>query len=128
MVDVVLRGRAEPMATVLRVIRKVVRTGQGDGLVITGEAGIGKSALLTAVLREAGRLGAVCGTVRADRIGRIVPGGPLLTALRDGPDPVIPAETAEPLAALTGQPRRHRGDSTHAAAAGQRAGQPSLPA
>ena len=73
MADVVLRGRSEPVATVLGVVRKVVRTGQGDGLVITGEAGIGKSALLTAVLREAGRLGAACGTVRADRIGRIVP-------------------------------------------------------
>jgi len=106
MVDVVLRGRSEPMATALGVVRKVVRTGQGDGLVITGEAGIGKSALLTAVLREAGRLGAACGTVRADRIGRIVPGGPLLTALRDGPDPVLAAETAEPLAALTSQPLR----------------------
>jgi DNA replication protein DnaC len=58
MADVVLRGRSEPMASALGVVRKVVRTGQGDGLVITGEAGIGKSALLTAVLREAGRLGA----------------------------------------------------------------------
>jgi predicted ATPase len=58
------------------------------------------------VLREAGRLGAACGTVRADRIGRIVPGGPLLTALRDGPDPVLAAETADLLAALTGQPLR----------------------
>jgi DNA-binding CsgD family transcriptional regulator len=106
MADVVLRGRSEPMATALGVVRKVVRTGQGDGLVITGEAGIGKSALLTAVLREAGRLGAGCGTVRADRIGRIVPGGPLLTGLRDGPDPVLAAETAEPLAALVSQPLR----------------------
>ena len=78
MADVVLRGRSAPMASALGVVRKVVRTGQGDGLVITGEAGIGKSAPLTAVLREAGRLGAACGTVRADRIGRIVPGGPLL--------------------------------------------------
>jgi hypothetical protein len=58
------------------------------------------------VLREAGRLGAACGTLRADLISRIVPGGPLLTALRDGPDPVLEAETAESLAALTGQPLR----------------------
>ncbi len=40
MVDVVLRGRYEPMATALGVVRKVVRTGRGGGLVITGEAGI----------------------------------------------------------------------------------------
>ncbi len=54
---VVLRGRSEAMSAALAVIRQVIRTGQGAGLVVTGEAGIGKSALVTAVVREAGRLG-----------------------------------------------------------------------
>jgi DNA replication protein DnaC len=75
MAGVVLRGRSGPMAVALGLIRKVIQTGQGAGLVITGEAGIGKSALLSAVLQEATRLGVVCGLVRADRIGRVVPGG-----------------------------------------------------
>jgi hypothetical protein len=44
MAGVVLRGRSAPMTSALGVVRKVVRTGQGDGLVITGEADIGKSA------------------------------------------------------------------------------------
>jgi DNA-binding CsgD family transcriptional regulator len=71
---------------------------------VTGEAGIGKSALLSAAVREAGRLGALCGSVRADRIGRIVPGGPLLTALRDGPTPVLPADGFRSLESAAGQP------------------------
>jgi DNA-binding CsgD family transcriptional regulator len=102
--DMVLRGRSEQMTVALGLIRKVMRTGQGLGLVITGEAGIGKSVLLSAVVREAARLGAACGFVRADRIGRVVPAGPLLTALRDGPDPVLPAASFAPLESLAGQP------------------------
>ena len=104
MAGVVLQGRSEPMGSALGLIRKVMRTGQGASVVITGEAGIGKSALLSAVLREAVRLGAVCGSVRADRIGRIVPRGPLLTALRDGPDPVLSAQAYAPLDSLASQP------------------------
>ncbi len=57
MAHVVPRGRLEPMATALGLIRKVMRTGQGGGLVITGEGGIGKSALLPAIVREAAQDG-----------------------------------------------------------------------
>jgi DNA-binding CsgD family transcriptional regulator len=101
---VVLRGRSEAMSSALALIRQVVRTGQGGGLVVTGEAGIGKSALLSAVMREAGRLGVRCGSVKADRIGRIVPGGPLLTGLREGADPVLPADAFRSLGSAADQP------------------------
>ncbi len=104
MAGIVLRGRSEPMTTALGLLRRVIQTGQGGGLVVTGEAGIGKSALVSAVLREAARLGVVCGLVRADRIGRVVPGGPLLTALRDGLDPVLSADAFAPLVPLASQP------------------------
>jgi len=92
------------MASALALVRQVIRTGQGGGMVVTGEAGIGKSALLSAVLREAGRLGALCGSVRADRIGAVVPGGPLLTALRGGPAPVLPADEFRSLESAAGEP------------------------
>jgi DNA-binding CsgD family transcriptional regulator len=92
------------MASALALIRRVIRTGQGGGLVVTGEAGIGKSALLSAILRETGRLGVACGSARADRIGRIVPGGPLLTALRGGPAPVLSAAASRALESAAGQP------------------------
>jgi DNA-binding CsgD family transcriptional regulator/tetratricopeptide (TPR) repeat protein len=100
----VLRGRSEPMGTAFGLIRTVMRTGQGGGLVITGEAGIGKSALMSAIMREATRMGAICGSVRADEIGRIVPGGPLLAALQAGTDPVLPSQVPPPLGSLAGQP------------------------
>jgi DNA-binding CsgD family transcriptional regulator len=92
------------MTAALALVRQVIRTGQGGGLVVTGEAGIGKSALLSAVVREAGRLGALCGSVRADRIARIVPGGPLLTALRDGPAPILPTDGSGGLESAADQP------------------------
>jgi predicted ATPase len=100
----VLRGRSDEMAAALGLIRRVDRTGQGSGLIIRGEAGIGKSALLAAITVEAGRSGAVCGAVRADRIGRVVPGGPLLTALRDGAGPILTAPQLAVLEPLAGQP------------------------
>ena len=101
---VVLRGRSEAMASALALLRQVIRTGQGGGLVVTGEAGIGKSAFLSAVVREGGRLGALCGSAKADRIGRIVPAGPLLTALRDGPAPVLAADGFRSIDSAADQP------------------------
>ena len=92
------------MTAALRLIRTVVRTGQSGGLAVTGEAGIGKSAFVSAVLKEASRFGAVCAQVRTDSVGRIVPGGPLLTALRDGQDPVLTADEFVPVQAAVGQP------------------------
>jgi DNA-binding CsgD family transcriptional regulator/tetratricopeptide (TPR) repeat protein len=92
------------MTSALALIRHVIRTGQGGGLVVSGEAGIGKSTLLSAVLREARRMGALCGSVKADRIGRVVPGGPMLTALRGGPAPVLRPDEISALEPSAGQP------------------------
>jgi DNA-binding CsgD family transcriptional regulator/tetratricopeptide (TPR) repeat protein len=135
----VLRGRSDEMAAALRLIRRVDRTGQGGGLIIRGEAGIGKSALLAAITREASRPvpgrpvpgrpapgahpapgrsgpgpGTVCGSVRADRVGRVVPGGPLLTALRDGADPVLTGPQFSTLEPLADQPLLLLDAMTHA--------------
>ena len=120
MAGMVLRGRSEPMATALGLLRRVIQTWQGCGLIVTGEAGIGKSALLSAVLREARHLGMVCGSVRADRVGRLVPGGPVLTALRDGPDPVLSADAFSPLELLRRRPVAALGRGDTCAGAGER--------
>ena len=54
---VVLRGRSAEMTAALGPLRRAVRTGRGGMLLVTGEPGIGKSALLAAVAAEAGPLG-----------------------------------------------------------------------
>ena len=54
---VVLRGRSAEMTAALGPLRRAVRTGRGGMLLVTGEPGIGKSALLAALAAEAGPLG-----------------------------------------------------------------------
>jgi len=46
---VVLRGRSAEMTAALGPLRRAVRTGRGGMLLVTGEPGIGKSALLATV-------------------------------------------------------------------------------
>jgi DNA replication protein DnaC len=67
MPGVVLRGAIGAYDIDPGVVRTVLRDGQGAGLAITGEAGIGKSALLSAAVREASHEGAVCGMAQAER-------------------------------------------------------------
>ena len=102
----VLRGRSAEMTAALGPLRRAVRTGRGGMLLVTGEPGIGKSALLAAVAAEAGPLGfrvgaavvvrpATTGAAGSRESGEVcgVYGaglGALLLALRSGPEPLIP--------------------------------------
>jgi DNA-binding CsgD family transcriptional regulator len=102
----VLRGRSEQLALSTATLRDVVRSGHSRGLAITGEAGIGKSALMAAMLVDASRRGMAFGLGKADRIGRIVPGAPLLSALRDGPDPILSSQDSAALEQMSAHPLR----------------------
>src|ERR1700691_953637 len=64
---VVLRGRSAEMTAALGPLRRAARTGRGGMLLVTGEPGIGKSALLAAVAAEAGTLGFRVGATAAVR-------------------------------------------------------------
>jgi DNA-binding CsgD family transcriptional regulator/tetratricopeptide (TPR) repeat protein len=101
-----LRGRSEQLALSTGMLRDVVRSGRSRGLVITGEAGIGKSALIAAMLGDASSRGMAFGLGKADRIGRIVPGAPLLAALRDGPEPILASRDFATLEQLSPHPLR----------------------
>ena len=61
------------------------RAGAGQVLLLEGEAGIGKSALLDACARHADQLGFVVLVGRADELGATRPFAPLLDALAQGP-------------------------------------------
>ena len=82
---IVLRGRDTELATVMTALHSAAGTGEGAMIVITGEPGIGKSALLRVVTDQAARAGFVVGSGKADEIDQVAPGAPLLVALRSGP-------------------------------------------
>lgn len=99
-----LRGRSEPMARALSVVRAAQRHGAGGAVIITGAAGIGKSALLMEVCRQAERTGVRSALVTCDPIGQVSPGAPVITALRAGPEPLVTAEQYERIVAALDEP------------------------
>ena len=97
---IVLRGRDAELATIMTALDSAAGTGEGAMIVITGEPGIGKSALLRVVTDRAARTGFVVGAGKADEIDQIAPGAPLLVALRSGPQPLLDSQSFASLASL----------------------------
>lgn len=104
MARAVLRGRGEEVGRVLTALRRVTRTGQGAMVVITGEPGIGKTAVLHAATEQAARTGFAVGISKAEEIEQIAPGAPLLVALRSGPSPLLDDAAFDSLAELQDRP------------------------
>src|SRR4051794_21415459 len=84
----VVRGRDAELAAI-RVQLDRVRSGAGDAVLVEGEPGMGKSRLLAESARIARRLGFRVGTGVAEPNARAVELAPLMTALFDGPDPLL---------------------------------------
>jgi hypothetical protein len=80
-----LVGRADEVSHALAVLRRVAQRGDGAVLLVTGEAGIGKTALVRAIAAQAGPMGYAAGIGKAEEIGQIAPGAPLLVARARGP-------------------------------------------
>ena len=99
-----LVGRAREVSQATAVLARTAATGEGAVLLVAGEAGIGKTAFVTEVARQARRLGYAAGSGRAEPIGQIAAGAPLLVALRSGPAPLLAAADFGALAPLHGQP------------------------
>ncbi|KAA0236027.1 MAG: LuxR family transcriptional regulator [Actinobacteria bacterium] len=76
----VLIGRAEELDLIRRLVEGAL-TGPGQILVIEGEPGIGKSAVLDACADRARSAGVLVLTGRCDVLGRMRPLGPLLDAV-----------------------------------------------
>jgi hypothetical protein len=103
MARVQLRGRSDELGRALTVLRTVARTGQGAVVLVTGEAGIGKTALLQAIAEQAGRQKYAVGLGKAEEIDQIAPGAPLLVALRSGAHPLLDSDGFTSLAPLSEQ-------------------------
>ncbi|MFJ3307405.1 LuxR C-terminal-related transcriptional regulator [Streptomyces sp. NPDC086549] len=100
----ILRGRTEEMTTALHKLRATARGGHGQILIVTGEPGMGKSALAHAIVAEAGALRFRTGAANADAIGQLSPGAPLLLSLRHGPRPLLSGEELADLVAQVDEP------------------------
>jgi AAA ATPase domain len=88
---------------VLPTLRRSARAGQSWIVAITGDAGIGKTAVVRTVVEQAARMGFAVGYGKAEEVDQIAPGAPLLVALRSGANPLLDADAFASLAPLYGQ-------------------------
>ncbi len=104
MTKVILRGRSAEMDQVLRAATRVVRDRRGATLVVTGERGIGKTALVEAAVAQARRSGFRAAAANAAAASQMSPGAPILLALRSGTDPLLGSPDLTALTALVPTP------------------------
>ncbi|MET9270582.1 BREX system ATP-binding domain-containing protein [Kribbella sp. NPDC003557] len=98
-----LRGRSEELGKLLDALRAAAN-GQASLAVVSGEPGIGKSALLAAAVEQAERQGFLVASAVAHQTDNISPLASLAPALRAGPEPLIDTDQFMELAALNTQP------------------------
>jgi DNA-binding CsgD family transcriptional regulator len=92
------------MASALAALRGASQHGISASVVISGPAGIGKTALLTEICEHAGRLKIRVGRSKCDPIEQVWPGAPVIAALRAGRDPLITVGEYEQIAGVVSQP------------------------
>ncbi|MEV7010867.1 AAA family ATPase [Streptosporangium sp. NPDC051022] len=89
-----MRGRADEWATVLRLLGT---TGMTENvMLVEGEPGIGKTLMLAEAATVASARGTAVASGRADELGRLVPLGPLLSALQESPATMAVTRSAVP--------------------------------
>lgn len=100
----VLRGRAEPMARALAMLRGAGRHGSGGVMLACGPAGIGKTALLAEVCLQADRMGVRALVGRCEPMEELHPAAPLIAALRGARGPLITVEQFEQIIRTVDEP------------------------
>ena len=99
MSELVLRGRSAEIARLSAVLLRAATDGRGSTVLIAGEPGIGKTALLRDLQRQAMSRSFAVGFGKADEVSQIAPGAPVLQALRGGSSPEL---TEDEFAGLVG--------------------------
>jgi DNA-binding CsgD family transcriptional regulator/tetratricopeptide (TPR) repeat protein len=93
-----LRGRLTELQHVDGVLQLAKTDGRGAVLMVTGQAGIGKSALLAETRRRARAEGFAVGWAKAAAVDEVAAGAPVLLALRSGDEPLLDAVSFRALA------------------------------
>ncbi|MGW6278615.1 ATP-binding protein [Kribbella sp. NPDC055071] len=96
-----LRGRSEPLGLALSAVRRVRATDSSGIVLVTGPAGIGKSAVLAEICRQAAAQRFRVSQTKCDELEQVSPGAPVIAVLRSGRDPLISADDYE-LVGLSG--------------------------
>jgi hypothetical protein len=92
------------MDSALSALRGASQHGTSSSVVISGPAGIGKTALLAEICEHATRMKIRIGRSKCDPIEQIWPGAPVIAALRSGQDPLTTAEQYEQIARVISEP------------------------
>jgi DNA-binding CsgD family transcriptional regulator/tetratricopeptide (TPR) repeat protein len=92
------------MASALSALRGASLHGTSSSVVISGPAGIGKTALLAEICEHAARMKIRVGRSKCDPIEQVWPGAPVIAALRAGQDPLTTAEQYEQIARVVSEP------------------------
>ena len=95
-----LRGREDEVERALDILNGTQTSGQSSVILLSGEPGIGKTALLNAIIDRARRMGFGVGASKAEEFDQIAPMAPLLVALRSGSSPLLSREEFAELAPL----------------------------
>jgi len=92
------------VAHALAAVRRARQHGSSSLIVVSGAPGIGKTALLDEVCRQAARMQARVVSGTCEPIGQVSPGAPVIAALRAGRRPLADAEEYAQLVRLSEQP------------------------
>jgi DNA-binding CsgD family transcriptional regulator len=92
------------MAVALSVLRSASQHGATGVLLITGPSGIGKSALMSEVCRQASAMKLRVASTACDPVEQVSPGAPVVAMLRAGRDALTTGEQYEQIARMVNEP------------------------
>jgi DNA-binding CsgD family transcriptional regulator/tetratricopeptide (TPR) repeat protein len=99
-----LRGRDHELSTALAVIRRTRTHGASGVVLVSGNAGVGKTALLSEICRQATHMNIRVARSKCDEIEQAWPGAPMVGLLRTGRDPLLSAPEFHQINGLTAEP------------------------
>src|SRR5271163_1525329 len=99
-----LRGRDDELSTALAVIRRTRTHGASGVVLVSGDAGVGKTALLSEICRQASHMNIRLARGKCDEIEQASPGAPIVGLLRTGPDLLLAEAEFQQVSALIAEP------------------------